>query len=432
MSDGIKKYVTSIVKKSVESYCLSPNKVCVAGPSGPKGIEGSRGERGPKGSTGIKGEKGAPGHPGPKGDAGESISAPEVIVSPTSLTVTQYQTATFYCSADGNPKPSVSWSKTSVTGQVNKEVQGNKLQIKSAGYNDSGSYVCTATNILGQAKKVVKLFVQVPPQFLEIPASVLKVTANSTASLSCRVFGYPPPTIVWSRGLAPLPQGRTTVINGTLNISNFSPQDTGPYRCKATNKLGSVGALTTLNYVKPDFWKNSLIITGNALYESRLHEFLTPVVGSNPSWVLCYRSSTHGWASSTFHSRCDGKRNTVTIIKKGQYVFGGYTDITWESSGGYTATSNAFIFSLRNKEGLGPFKSLLTNPSRAIYRYPSYGPVFGGGSDILIADNANSNTNSFTNFGHSYSVPSGVRDKKTILAGTYVFSPDELEVFYLG
>lgn len=58
ISDGIKKYVNSIVKESVASYCLSPNKVCVAGPPGPKGIEGSRGERGPKGSTGIKGERG--------------------------------------------------------------------------------------------------------------------------------------------------------------------------------------------------------------------------------------------------------------------------------------------------------------------------------------------------------------------------------------
>jgi len=103
---------------------------------------------------------GAPGHPGPKGDAGEEISAPEVIVSPVSLTVTQHQTATFHCSADGNPKPSVSWSKTSGTGLVNTDVQGNKLQIKGVGYNDSGSYVCTATNILGQAKKVVKLSVQ--------------------------------------------------------------------------------------------------------------------------------------------------------------------------------------------------------------------------------------------------------------------------------
>lgn len=55
---SIKKYVVSIIEESVESYCVSPGKVCVVGPPGPKGIEGSRGERGPKGSTGIKGQKG--------------------------------------------------------------------------------------------------------------------------------------------------------------------------------------------------------------------------------------------------------------------------------------------------------------------------------------------------------------------------------------
>jgi len=249
LGDGIKNYVVSIVKTSVESYCLSPGKVCVAGPPGPKGIEGTPGERGPKGTTGIKGEKGAPGHPGPKGDAGESISAPEVIVSPTSLTVTQNQTATFYCSADGNPKPSVSWSKISGSGLVNTDGQSNKLQIKSAGYNDSGSYVCTATNLLGHGKKVVKLFVEVSPTFTEVPDRVVKVTANSVASIPCQAFGFPPPKVVWSRGLVPLPQGRTIVANGTLNISKFSPEDVGPYQCKATNKLGSVSALTTLRYV---------------------------------------------------------------------------------------------------------------------------------------------------------------------------------------
>ena len=58
IGDGIKKYVASIIKESVESYCVFPGKVCVAGPPGPKGIEGSRGERGPKGSTGMKGQKG--------------------------------------------------------------------------------------------------------------------------------------------------------------------------------------------------------------------------------------------------------------------------------------------------------------------------------------------------------------------------------------
>ena len=108
----------------------------------------------------LLGDAGAPGHPGPKGEPGESISAPGVIVSPASLTVTQHQTATFYCSADGNPKPSVSWSKKSGAGLVNTDGQDNKLQIRSAVYNDSGSYVCTVTNVLGQVQKVVKLFVE--------------------------------------------------------------------------------------------------------------------------------------------------------------------------------------------------------------------------------------------------------------------------------
>ena len=99
---------------------------------------------------------------------------------------------------------------------------------------------------------IVCLFVPpVAPQFIEIPDKVTKVTGNSVASLSCRALAFPPATVVWSRGLVPLPQGRSTVINGTLTISNFSPEDAGPYQCKATNKLGSISALTTLNYFPP-------------------------------------------------------------------------------------------------------------------------------------------------------------------------------------
>ena len=75
---------------------------------------------------------------------------------------------------------------------------------------------------------------------------------------------------------------------------------------------------------------------------------------------------------------------------------------------------------------------MVTKASNAIEKSTSHGATFGGGHDIVINDNANSNTNSYTNFGHSYSVPSGVQDKKTILAGTYKFTPDEVEVFYLG
>ena len=106
------------------------------------------------------------------------------------------------------------------------------------------------------------------------------------------------------------------------------------------------------------------------------------------------------------------------------YCFSAFVD-------GYGTTSNSFIFSLLDKEGLAPFKSMVTNTSFAVYSGPSYGPTFGGGHDIYIADNASQNANSYTNFGSSYSLPNGVTDRYTILAGTRYFSPDEVEVFYL-
>ena len=75
---------------------------------------------------------------------------------------------------------------------------------------------------------------------------------------------------------------------------------------------------------------------------------------------------------------------------------------------------------------------MVKEPKYAIYRPLQYGPTFGGWHDIYIADNANINTKSFTSFGSHYAVPNGVQDSSTILAGTYNFSPDEVEVFYLG
>lgn len=98
-----------------------------------------------------------------------------------------------------------------------------------------------------------------------------------------------------------------------------------------------------------------------------------------------------------------------------------------DSTLGWGSTPNAFLFSLHDNEGLAPFKSMVRNPSYAMYSYPGYGQRFG--DDIVI--NYNTRYWSTTMFGHSYSVPSGVHDRFTILAGVRYFTPDEVEVFYL-
>ncbi len=50
----------------------------------------------------------------------------------------------------------------------------------------------------------------------------------------------------------------------------------------------------------------------------------------------------------------------------------------------------------------------------------------------IMSNNAASNTDSYTNFGYTYQPPSGVSNRKTILAGTEYFPPAEVEVFDLS
>ena len=67
----------------------------IMGPPGKNGKQGVMGPPGIRGEKGIKGDIGPPGIPGIKGEPGESISAPKVTISPTSLTVNETNTAVF-------------------------------------------------------------------------------------------------------------------------------------------------------------------------------------------------------------------------------------------------------------------------------------------------------------------------------------------------
>ena len=76
---------------------------------------------------------------------------------------------------------------------------------------------------------------------------------------------------------------------------------------------------------------NSLLLTNKTEYQDFLREWLFPVSTIPEKWEPCYRASLHGWSSSTFHSRCNGRNiaATITLVKVGNYFFGGYTDYEW-------------------------------------------------------------------------------------------------------
>ena len=101
-----------------------------------------------------------------------------------------------------------------------------------------------------------------------------------------------------------------------------------------------------------------------------------------------------------------------------------------ESSGRYGETTNAFIFSLNNFERLAPFVSKVKKDKteKAIDRNSYYGLKFG--DDLVIHLDAEDRGDSKPSLGSRYSVPLGVHDPLTVLAGSKNFSPDQVEVFY--
>ena len=73
---------------------------------------------------------------------------------------------------------------------------------------------------------------------------------------------------------------------------------------------------------------NSVIVGNNSEYLSNLTNWIKPRRSEN-DWKLCWRASRDGWGNNIFHSLCDEKGPTVTIVKVGKYIFGGYTSLSW-------------------------------------------------------------------------------------------------------
>ncbi|XP_028518811.1 TLD domain-containing protein 1-like, partial [Exaiptasia diaphana] len=183
--------------------------------------------------------------------------------------------------------------------------------------------------------------------------------------------------------------------------------------------------------------ENSIILRdyGNNIYLQQLSSYLSPVLqdSSRSRWIRCWRAASDGWdVDSTFHQQCNNKGPTVTIVRVGSYIFGGYSDVSWDSSSAYTYSTKAFLFSLYNTYGYHPVKLLIVQHQQyAIYRYYNYGPTFGSGHDMCISNHASGRSNS--NFRpYDYTIPPGCSYSNycSFYTGNGRFTPSDIEVFY--
>ena len=100
---------------------------------------------------------------------------------------------------------------------------------------------------------------------------------------------------------------------------------------------------------------------------------------------------------------------------------------------GWGETLKAFIFSLKNSEGLPPFKCFAKNGKNAIWDIPYNGPTFGKYPGLHISHGLSDiGAEAMATISEPYSVPTGVNNAYKVLAGTTgCFFFDNYEVFYL-
>ncbi|XP_019412229.1 PREDICTED: hemicentin-1 isoform X1 [Crocodylus porosus] len=174
---------------------------------------------------------------------------------------------TLPCKASGVPKPTIMWSKKGELIPISdtKFLAGSdgSLYIVSPGGEETGEYVCTATNAAGYATRKVQLTVYVKPRVsrpenqqedaYDKPIEI-SVTAGEDVTLPCDVKSLPPPIITWAKEMqliSPFSPRHTFLPSGSMKIIETRVSDSGMYFCVATNIAGNATQSVKLNVHVP-------------------------------------------------------------------------------------------------------------------------------------------------------------------------------------
>ena len=179
--------------------------------------------------------------------------------------------------------------------------------------------------------------------------------------------------------------------------------------------------------VQPEIFEEYMKTTENtsplSFLSSRLSQF------TKATRIFTTRDYTHTNVAAEFHQACDNIPNTLVIIKSGQYIAGGYTEVAWSSPDRSVAAYRAFVFSVNRQKVYA-----IRNKGKAMHCHKDYGPIFGGDGDLAVCGDYAGwwlwNDRGGCSEMRDYDT-NGVADKYTELMDSKYFKVDEYEVYKL-
>lgn len=140
--------------------------------------------------------------------------------------------------------------------------------------------------------------------------------------------------------------------------------------------------------------------------------------------TLLFRASRDGDTTSAFHNKVDGISPTISLIQtKNNYIFGGFTDHSWDSNSGCVKTNNTFMFSFnKNKIYMGKNGGF-------IHCAKEHGPWFCSGAGVYEDHYFNTNNSYQWELTENKSRFDGFTEDFELVGGSKNFTVNEVEVF---
>lgn len=207
-------------------------------------------------------------------------AAPRFVIKPQSAFCYEGQSCKFYCRVIGVATPTLTWYHNNV--ELRQSVKFMKRYVGDDYYfiinrvklDDRGEYIIRAENHYGSREEIVFLNVHPIPKQQPIYKPEVQpvrrreplpyqlwqdeqesapcftfllrprvMQARDTCKLLCCLSGRPVPTVKWYKNQKELSKYEYTMQHSdgvvTMEIVDCKPEDSGKYRCVATNKHGT-------------------------------------------------------------------------------------------------------------------------------------------------------------------------------------------------
>ncbi|XP_056668537.1 hemicentin-2 isoform X2 [Monodelphis domestica] len=168
------------------------------------------------------------------------------------------------CVSRGIPTPTITWRKEtnalSPRSSHHQVLKEGSLYLPQPSAQDSGTYVCTATNALGISSQEIQLSVNTKPRIImnesldsDRPVTITAL-AGKELTLHCEAEGSPSPLITWTKDsqlLSPITDRHSLLPSGSLKLAETSVEDNGLYTCIASNPAGTASRSYVLGVQVP-------------------------------------------------------------------------------------------------------------------------------------------------------------------------------------